>query len=216
MSTANVVSPRQPDSHLLGRDANKRLPTAAVIRLHGEKPAGREQRTSAVISLLADAAAALGGDPDTARACLSRALALLEAEHPGNSLTTPVAPVMKLRGGLAGWQIKRVTSYIDTQLGSTIKVKDLVALTRLSSSHFSHAFKESFGEAPFVYITRRRMERARQLMLGTAEPLSQIALACGLYDQAHFTRVFRRVVGISPNVWRRQYSAGPTLTPQPQ
>jgi AraC-like DNA-binding protein len=106
-----------------------------------------------------------------------------------------------------------VSAYIDAHLDCAIKVRDLVALTRLSSSHFAHAFKESFGEAPFGHITRRRMQRAQELMLTTGEPLSQIALACGLYDQAHFTRVFRRVVGVSPNVWRRRYATGPVSVP---
>jgi AraC-like DNA-binding protein len=47
-------------------------------------------------------------------------------------------------------------------------------------------------------------------MLTTDEALSQIALACGLCDHAHFSRLFRRVLGISPNMWRRQWlGSGP-------
>jgi hypothetical protein len=47
-------------------------------------------------------------------------------------------------------------------------------------------------------------------MLNTREPLSQVALDCGMCDQAHFTRVFRKVVGISPSVWRRQFQSEPS------
>jgi AraC-like DNA-binding protein len=61
------------------------------------------------------------------------------------------------------------------------------------------SFKRSFGETPFSFIARRRMLRAQELMLTTDERLSQIAPACGRCDQSNFTRVFRRIVGESPN-----------------
>jgi AraC family transcriptional regulator len=52
------------------------------------------------------------------------------------------------------------------------------------------------------YIRRRRIERSQQLMLQSKDGLSQIALVCGFADQAHYCRVFRNVVGLSPNMWR--------------
>jgi AraC-like DNA-binding protein len=73
----------------------------------------------------------------------------------------------------------------------------------LSSSHFSRAFKESYSETPHAHIVRRRIERAAKLMLTTDEPLSRIALACGLCDQAHLTKLFRRGTGQPPAAWRR-------------
>jgi AraC-like DNA-binding protein len=44
-------------------------------------------------------------------------------------------------------------------------------------------------------------------------PLSQIALACGMCDQPHFTRIFHRVVGVSPGLWRRQLASGRGVPP---
>jgi AraC-like DNA-binding protein len=49
----------------------------------------------------------------------------------------------------------------------------------------------------------RRIEWAKRMMHESDEPLSQIALACGLADQAHFTRLFRKFVGMPPSQWRR-------------
>ena len=71
-----------------------------------------------------------------------------------------------------------------------------------TSSYFCRAFKDTFGDPPHAYIMRRRVERAQTLMLQTREPLSQIALACGLSDQAHLCNLFRRLVGQSPSHWR--------------
>ena len=61
----------------------------------------------------------------------------------------------------------------------------------------------SVGDSPHEYIIRRRMERAQGLMLSTDKALSEIAAECGMADQAHFTRLFRRFVGESPGAWRR-------------
>ena len=55
----------------------------------------------------------------------------------------------------------------------------------------------------YHHIRRRRTERAQQLMLLSNVPLSQIALACRFAGQAHYCKVFRTVMGLSPNAWRR-------------
>jgi AraC-like DNA-binding protein len=109
-----------------------------------------------------------------------------------------------LQRGLASWQAKRVTSYIEDKLDSTIRATDLAGLVRLSTSYFFRAFRKTFGDTPVAYITKRRMLRAQELMSKSPVSLSQVALECGMCDQAHFSRTFRRIVGISPTVWRRQ------------
>jgi AraC family transcriptional regulator len=107
-------------------------------------------------------------------------------------------------GGLVPWQTRKVKEFIDTSLESTIRVQDCASTVRLSAGYFSQVFKATFGTTVHTYIRHRRIERAQQLMLLSKEPLSQIALACGFSDQAHYCRVFRDVVGLSPNAWRRR------------
>jgi AraC-like DNA-binding protein len=111
--------------------------------------------------------------------------------------------LLRVRGGLAPWQIRRVTSHIEAKLHAKITIVDLASLAHISVSHFAHAFKRSFGQSPHRYVLRRRTERAQGLMLASEASLGQIALECGLADQSHFTRLFHRFVGESPGVWRR-------------
>lgn len=108
-------------------------------------------------------------------------------------------------GRLAPWQTRTVKTFIDSSLGSTIRLRDCASKARLSASHFSRAFKATFGTTACDYIRQRRIEHSKQLMLLSGEPLSQIALACGFANQAHYCRAFRDVVGLSPNAWRREH-----------
>ena len=114
-----------------------------------------------------------------------------------------------VRGGLAPWQIRKVTSYVETHLDQPIRNEELAALVRLNPSHFGRAFRNSFGEPPHEYVIRRRVERAQGLMLSTDASLSEIALNCGLADQSHLTRLFRRFAGESPRAWRRARIGAP-------
>lgn len=161
-----------------------------------------------VAVLLNDAKAALLSDRAFARRCVVRALDLLHEEPAAAPLPPPSA-----YGGLAAWQARRVVAYIQANLESSIRVKDLAALIHLSGSHFSRAFKQSFGQAPMTYVTFQRVQLAQRLLLTTEDSMCQISLACGMCDQAHLTRVFRRVVGDSPMAWRRRNAMGPPPRP---
>lgn len=134
-------------------------------------------------------------------------------ERPENyrALLLPVAPPADLtsdpsaKGGLAGWQLHRVVRHVDDNLAHPLACRDLAMVARLSTGHFSRAFKTSMGEPPHAYVIRQRIRRAQRLMLQTDDALSQIACTCGLTDQAHLTRLFRRAVGTTPKVWRSRW-----------
>jgi AraC family transcriptional regulator len=165
---------------------------------------------TAIANLIELAGAAIESDRDVARDCITRALALLRGVRPGGRREAASLSAKRQRGGLAPWQVRRVVGYIDAHLASRIRVQDVAAVAKLSVSHFSRAFKTSLGVPPLVYVAARRIDLACDLMLTTDESICQIALACGLCDQSHFCRVFRRITGASPNVWRRAHCADPT------
>jgi AraC family transcriptional regulator len=192
-------------SHSSGSRVSNMNTSISIHSDASEPYTGRPEVAAAVLELLNAAGKALEHDRARVRACLARAAALLSGE--GISASPRSTPSSRTaRGGLARWQVIRLREFIDAHLSQAVSATDLASIVRLSASHFFRAFKESFGEAPLAYLARRRMERAQQMMLETNEPLSQIALACGLCDQSHFTRVFRRVVGMSPNAWRREHA----------
>jgi len=107
-------------------------------------------------------------------------------------------------GGLAGWQIACVRSFIDRNLDRTIHARDLSAVARRSTAHFSRSFKQAFGEPPHAYVVRRRLEEACHLMLTSSASLAEIALSVGFSDQAHLSKLFRQALGESPSSWRRE------------
>lgn len=145
--------------------------------------------------------------------CLSLALARLQGSDGGQEHASPapddagvgIGRSGPAKSGLAAWQMRRVTAYIDAHLAGSIRNRDLAAAAKLSCGYFCQSFKDSFGCPPHSYILRRRVERAKELLETTVTPLSQIALDCGFADQSHFSRIFRRVTGEAPRLWRHKH-----------
>lgn len=163
--------------------------------------------SSVVAAQLVEAACcARDGDCEAAKAHIARALALLQGQLtslPASVYAAGRAVREIVRGSLVSWQTRRITTHIEAHLTERIRTEDLAALLNLSSSHFSRAFKCTFGVSVHGYLVRRRIELAQALMLTTCKPLSEIALSCGMSDQSHFTRAFGRIVGETPHAWRR-------------
>lgn len=111
------------------------------------------------------------------------------------------------RPGLCDWQLKRVVAYLAMRIDASVRVSDLAAEVGLSSSHFARAFTIRLGLSPYNFIMKLRIERASELLLASDKSLAEIAFNCGLSDQAHFSRLFRRFVGTTPSRWRREHSA---------
>jgi AraC family transcriptional regulator len=146
--------------------------------------------------LLDEVRRAMEQNPEAARAT---ALRLVTA------LTLPAMPKSTgIAGGLAPWQGRKVDRYMRENIEGPLRLEKLAEQVSLSVSHFCRAFKDSFGTTPHMHIIQLRVELAQRLMLTTQEPLSQIALACGLANQSHLCKLFRRWVSETPNTWRRK------------
>lgn len=113
-------------------------------------------------------------------------------------------PFRPVRGGLAPWQLKRVTEYLEAHLAEDVALAELASVARLSPSHFRAAFRVATNLSPSAYLVQRRIERAKTLLRPDGPSLAEIALACGFSDQSHFTRRFRQAAGITPKMYRDQ------------
>jgi AraC family transcriptional regulator len=105
--------------------------------------------------------------------------------------------------GLPPWQVRRVTAYMTERLDQDIGLKELAELTSLSRSHFCTAFRQATGRTPHEWLTRFRLERARELLCDPKNRITDIALAVGYQTASAFTSAFRRHTGATPSGYRR-------------
>jgi AraC family transcriptional regulator len=107
------------------------------------------------------------------------------------------------RGGLSERKLRAAIEYIEEHLDSEPTLDAIAAVAHLSPYHFARMFKTSTGLPPHQYVITRRVERAKQLMRGDdGLSLAQVAARSGFWDQGHFTRHFKRLVGVTPKRFR--------------
>jgi AraC family transcriptional regulator len=136
--------------------------------------------------LLDDVRRTMVDDPASARSAALQ-LAMLLSAPPSSGATI-------VRGGLAPWQLRKIDRYLKENLAHSLRLRSVT---------------------PHLHIVKLRLELAQSLMLTTDDPLCGIALACGLADQAHLTKLFRRHFGETPAAWRRRRFSedGPQAAP---
>jgi AraC-like DNA-binding protein len=205
-----LVGTTHPAPHPMS-DRRLRLVSSGIqepesVNLHPARALTEGEVIDSIAALIEAVSHALAGESESARrsiqlAGLALARGFSDDRQSVCSTTEDAAP--KCRGGLAPWQVRRLTTHIESHLAESVQCEDLAQLVNLSLSHFMRAFRESFGCPPHAYLMRRRMEYAQGLMLTTNTPLGQIALDCGLADQSHLSRLFHKFVGETPAAWRR-------------
>jgi AraC-like DNA-binding protein len=191
--------------------------TAPVVALQGAPSSARPVHDGSIVGdRTADPngaalifVAAVSAHESDALACLTKvhdaAPATEKIKLIADAIERWIQPATRdVEGGLAPWQIARVKALVELRLGDHLTASDLAAAARLSPSYFSRRFKQSFRDPPHLYLMKCRISRAKQLMATTTCPLSEIALICGLSDQSHLSRIFRRLEGATPSRWRRR------------
>ncbi|GHE62515.1 AraC family transcriptional regulator [Streptomyces longispororuber] len=91
----------------------------------------------------------------------------------------------------------RLRDLLDARLPHGLTLGEAAALVHAHPSHLVRAFSAAFGIAPHQYLMARRVDRARRLLLD-GHPVTEVAAAAGFYDQAHLTRHFKRLLGVTP------------------
>ncbi|QTF93092.1 AraC family transcriptional regulator [Halomonas sp. BM-2019] len=102
-------------------------------------------------------------------------------------------------------RLLRLLPEIEADLARPWRVRDWAARCHLAEAAFARQFRALTGQSPHAWLVARRLARARTLMGASLASLTEIALACGFGDAAHFSRVFRSRHGCSPRQWRDRH-----------
>ncbi|WP_329276121.1 AraC family transcriptional regulator [Streptomyces sp. NBC_00691] len=105
----------------------------------------------------------------------------------------------------------RLRELLDARLLDGVTLEEAARLLHAHPTHLVRAFSGAFGIAPHQYLTARRLDRARRLLLDGLPP-GEVATATGFYDQSHLSRSFKRLVGTTPGRFARRPS-GNVSTP---
>lgn len=117
------------------------------------------------------------------------------------------APFVKFKGSREHIDdpIHKVQQWLDRYYREKISVRVMAKRSGLNERTFLRRFRKATGEAPLEYLQKMRIEKAKQLLLRTDQPLETITTAVGYVDLSSFRRLFRQVVGISPTAYRQRF-----------
>ncbi|MGG1876304.1 response regulator [Paenibacillus cisolokensis] len=101
-------------------------------------------------------------------------------------------------------QIQEALKYVDEHLHESMSMKEVANHLHLNASYFSVLFKEQTGLTFSEYLTRRRVQRAKELLLATPLPISEISERVGYQTAKYFIKVFRDQENMSPSQYRQQ------------
>lgn len=102
-------------------------------------------------------------------------------------------------------QVKEALRYLDQHLQESVSMRDTADHLHMNASYFSVHFKEQTGLTFSDYMTRRRVQRAKELLTSTRLTIAEIAERVGYQTAKYFVKVFRETVGVSPGQYRQQW-----------
>jgi AraC-like DNA-binding protein len=93
-------------------------------------------------------------------------------------------------------------AHMEEHFADKLYLRDLAERAHMSRNHFIRAFKQHYGTTPIEYLNQLRIERAKELLRGSAHNMTSIAMACGFGDSNYFARIFKQHVGQAPRAYR--------------
>jgi len=107
---------------------------------------------------------------------------------------------------LTGWE-KACADYIELHATEGITVRQIARIAGFNHDYFSTVFAKAFGVPPAEYLTRVKMNRAKELLLGTTASITEIAYSLGYPSLFSFTRAFKNYVSLSPSDYRSKHKS---------
>jgi AraC family transcriptional regulator len=107
-------------------------------------------------------------------------------------------------GGLPKHKLRRVTEFIEANLEHDLTLAEIAEVAELSPFHFARAFKQATGSTPIQFLTHRRIDLAKHLLVESELPIVEIGLRAGFKNQSHFTTLFRKITAMTPKAYRNE------------
>jgi AraC family transcriptional regulator len=108
-------------------------------------------------------------------------------------------------GGLPKHKLRRVTEFIEENLEHDLTLSEIAEIAELSPFHFARSFKQATGSTPIQFLTHRRIDLAKRLLIDSDLPIVEIGLRAGFKNQSHFTTLFRKITAMTPKAYRNEH-----------
>ena len=112
---------------------------------------------------------------------------------------------LKIKTGKARSAIERILEYIDENYMDDVSLETLAKISYSSKSHISRLFKEYTGINLVEYISKKRIESAKKLLIEYELSIDEIVYKVGYKDGKHFRKIFKEMEGVSPREYRYKY-----------
>ena len=96
--------------------------------------------------------------------------------------------------------------YIDSNYSQNITLDSLAEITHINKFYLAHSFTECVGQSPINYLTDRRLEACKELLVSSNLSVAQVATSVGFSSQSYFSQIFRKKTGMTPRQYRSRYA----------
>jgi AraC-like DNA-binding protein len=103
--------------------------------------------------------------------------------------------------------LRRARDHIDRHYREELDLDQLAAIAGVSRYHFARSFETAYGETPIRYLTRRRIERAQDLLRSANLTVTEVCMAVGFASLGSFSSRFAQLVGETPTAYRDRWAA---------
>ena len=107
----------------------------------------------------------------------------------------------------------RARDHADRHYDQPLDLEQLAAVAGISKYHFQRLFTATYGVSPAEHLSRRRVERAQDLLRATNLTVTEVCITVGFASLGSFSTRFRELVGVSPSDFRRRYADGAPRIP---
>lgn len=172
----------------------------------------RKMRITELLAGLSRAAMQGGADTELVLSLSEKHISRLSQLHSQEEIAWWTAQVMRQYTDLVFEQvnskykntIRKAISYMQLNCDKKLTLEEVADYVCYSRSHFSKLFKSEMGCGFRTYLNDLRVEKSKALLLEMDMPIAEIHTACGFESQSYYCKVFKRIVGVTPDYYRKQ------------